>query len=512
MIKHDIHYWRLFFGAGMAFVFAWTCPAEVVPAALFTDHAVLQRDMPLPVWGRANPRDAVRVEFAGQAQETRADASGRWLVRLGPVSDTGPHIMKIIGPDNTVTISDVLAGEVWLCSGQSNMRFPLSKSAGGREAAAAAGNPQLRLFDVPLVPSQQPARDVAGAWKRCEPATAENFSAVAYYFGAQLQKALGCPVGLVHSSWGGTVAKSWMPLEALRADPRFDVMMEREQERLEKLPETKKKYERDRAAWVKRREKNPATAGPAPVFHDAASKAAPAHLYNGMIHPLIPYAMRGVAWYQGESNRTSPAQYGIHLPELIKSWRRVWGQSDPRHGAAYPFLIVQIANYLERKDDPNLRSPWAEIREVQRLTALGVPNTALVVTIDLGEADNIHPANKLDVGKRLALAAERLAYGHDVAASSPSVRDVKWTASEVTVSFANAEGGLVSHGALTGFAVAGSNGKFFNAEAVLSDDTVVVSCKHVRKPDRVRYLWADNPRASLYNKQGLPASPFEIRR
>ena len=508
-----MHHWHwLLLCVSAAFTAPHGMLADAIPAALFTDYAVLQRGMSLPVWGRANPGETVRVEFAGQKRDTHADDSGRWFVRFDPVSPTGPHEMKITGATNEVTLRDVLIGEVWLCSGQSNMRFPLSKAAGGREAAAAAGNSQLRLFDVPLVPSQQPARDVSGAWKRCELETVAGFSAVAYHFGEQLQKTLGCPVGLIHSSWGGTVAKSWMPLEALRSDPRFDVMMEREQQRLEKLPETKRKYERDRAAWAKRREKKTATAGPAPVFHDAASKAAPAHLYNGMIHPLIPYAMRGVAWYQGESNRTSPAQYGIHLPEVIKSWRRAWGQSDSSHGIAYPFLIVQIANYLERKEDPNIRSAWAEIREVQRRTVMETPNTALIVTIDLGEEKNIHPANKLDVGKRLALAAERLAYRRDVVASGPAARDAKWAKNSVVISFDNAKDGLVSRGALTGFALAGKDGDYVNADAVITGDTVTVSSKRVCNPAIVRYLWADNPRATLYNKQNLPASPFELRK
>lgn len=484
--------------------------AAVKPNALFSDHAVLQRGRPLPVWGRADPGEPIVVQLAGQEVATRADDAGRWRVTLAAITAPGPHTMIIRGSGPAVKIDDILVGEVWVCSGQSNMERAMRLTQDAEKEIAAAHFPQIRLLTVPKRPATTPRDDLEAKWELCSPATVAGFSAVAYYYGRELTRELGCPVGLIHSSWGGTVAKVWTPESAMKADPQLHLILEREQERIRDLPKARIQYAKNRAAWEQRRAADPKKAGPSPLEPTEASKGGAAHLYNGMIHPLIPYAMRGVAWYQGESNRNSPQQYRVLLPALIQSWRAAWGQDDARFGCDFPFLLVQIANYLAPNDDPNAASPWAEIREVQRLTSREVRHAPLAVTIDIGDEKDIHPLNKRDVGKRLACSALKLVYDRDLVASGPGFQAMRIDGAKAVLSFTDVGGGLVAKsGELIGFTIAGEDRRYFKAQASIVGDTVIVGSPHVTRPMAVRYLWADNPPASLFNREGLPAGPFQ---
>jgi len=411
------------------------------------------------------------VTVAGQKKVATADATGKWKVVLDPLK-VGP-VDFAVAADRTIALKNVLAGEVWLCSGQSNMGWSVRLSANGAEETAAARHPQIRLFTVPRRESESPETEVEGAWQECSPATIPTFSAVAYYFGRELQKSLNVPIGLVHSSVGATRAQAWTPRAVLEGSPEFkDVFVQHEREK----------------------------ANPKPVV----KPVAPSHLYNGMIAPLVPFAIRGTIWYQGEGNVGSPKMHQSLFPALIRSWRKEWGSE-------FPFLYVQLANHLARKDAP-VESYWAMLRESQRLT-LSVPKTAMAVAIDIGDAQDIHPKNKQEVGRRLALAAESVAYGKEAVYSGPMIASMKREGEKIRLTFTHVGGGLVAKGdGLKGFAVAGEDRKFVWAQAKIEGNTVVVWADGVAKPAMVQYGWADNPECTLANKEGLPASPFQIDR
>lgn len=451
--------------------------------ALFSDGAVLQAGMMVPVWGTAEPGEEVVVEFEGQKKAAAADGEGRWRVRLDLLSPGGPYELKVSAGGRSRVVRNVLVGEVWVASGQSNMEWPVRGSARAQEEIAAAQYPKIRLFTVPRRPSAAPQRDVEGAWKECSPETVAGFSAVAYFFGRELHQALRVPVGLIHSSWGGTPAEVWTRREVFDEVPGLKECVEEDARR--------------RAAHEKAVEKARAEGKPAPHAPLALSS-----LYNGMIAPLIPYGIRGAIWYQGESNASRAALYRTLFPAMIRNWRKDWGQGD------FPFLFVQLANFMARKPEPS-ESAWAELREAQLRTLSEVPRTAMAVTIDIGEEKDIHPRNKQDVGRRLALAALGTVYDRDVVYSGPIYDEMKIEGDRIRISFKHVGGGLEARGGkLAGFAVAGADRKFVWAEAEIDGPTVVVRHPSVPAPVAVRYAWADNPEATLYNKEGLPASPF----
>ena len=439
---------------------------------LFKDGMVLQREQPVPVWGTAEPRRSVTVSVAGQKKTATADAAGKWKVVLDPLKAGGP-LEVAVAADRTITLRNVLVGEVWLCSGQSNMGWSVRLSANAAEEIAAARHPQIRLFTVPRRESESPETDVDGTWQECSPATIPTFSAVAYYFGRSLQKSLNVPIGLVHSSVGATRAQAWTPRPVLEGASDFkDVFVQHDREKANPNPTVK------------------------PV--------APSTLWNGMIAPLVPFAIRGTIWYQGEGNVGSPKMHQSLFPALIRSWRKEWG-------GEFPFLYVQLANHLARKDAP-VESYWAMLRESQRLT-LSVPKTAMATAIDIGDAQDIHPKNKQEVGRRLALAAESVAYGKEVVYSGPMIASMKREGEKIRLTFTHVGGGLVARGdTLKGFAVAGEDRKFVWAQAKIEGNTVVVWAEGVAKPAMVQYAWADNPECALFNKEGLPAPPFQIDR
>lgn len=477
---------------------------EVKPNTLFTDGMVLQRSVSVPVWGTANPGEQVTVKFLDQTVATTAN-DGRWLVRLKPLNAGGPFTMTIAG-ENTVTLRNVLVGEVWLCSGQSNMGFPLSRAANAKDAIAAATDPQLRLYTVPRAATDEPKADAPGSWTMSTPLTASNFSAVAYFFGCHLREALGVPVGLIESAVGGTPAEAWTARATLATDPELEQILERHKASVEAYVRPVKAAAEQPEAAEKRKEAvkkakgegKKAPKAPAAPQDPAKSMKRPCGLYNGMIAPLQPFAIAGAIWYQGEANSSRASEYQKLFPAMIKNWRQAWGQGD------FPFLFVQIAPH-ERM------SP--EIREAQLLTWQKVPRTAMAVTADVGEETDIHPKQKEPVGARLALAARAIAYGEQIEYSGPVYDSMKIEESRAILSFTHLGGGLVAKGGeLKGFTAAGADGQFVSAVATIKGNSVVVSSPAVPKPVAVRYGWARTPEVNLFNKAGLPASPFRTDR
>jgi len=502
-----------------ALVFSSVAAAEVKLPAVFGDQMVLQRDMPIPVWGWADPGESVTVRFAGQSQTVAADDAGKWSVKLDPLAAGGPHELTVQGA-NVVRCADVLVGEVWLCSGQSNMQMTVGASKDREAEVAAADYPAIRMFTVQRKTAQEPQADCKGAWQACSPKTAGGFSAAAYFFGRELHKQLGVPVGLVHASWGGTPIEAWISIQTQETTPELAGPVQQFHKAVAAYdPEAvAKEYEKATADWEKAKAEAKDDAQRAALNRRRPSRRpdprfsqySPGRLYNGMIAPLAPFALRGAIWYQGESNAKSIPMaklYGLQLRALIAEWRALWGQGD------FPFISVQLPNYLARHQAPvepeNGFPGWPMIRE-QFLQSLSVPNAGMVVAIDLGEADDIHPKNKQEVGRRLALWALHKTYGKDNTAGGPLYKAMRVENGAIVVSFDHLDGGLVARDGekLKGFAIAGPDKKFVWADARIEGDAVVVSSPEVKSPAAVRYAWAINPECNLMNKAGLPASPF----
>jgi sialate O-acetylesterase len=473
--------------------------AEVKPNSLFSDGVVLQQGIAVPIWGTAKDGEKVTVKIQDQTVSTTAK-NGRWMLKLKPLKAGGPFTLIISG-DNELTIKDVLVGEVWLCSGQSNMAFALSRAANAKEAIAAATDPQLHLYTVPHAATDEPLKDAPGSWKECSPQTASNFSAVAYFFGSDLRKELNVPIGLIHSSVGGTPAEAWTSLAALEADADLKKILDRHAEAVKNYDPTKA-AEQHKQAVAKYKQaavkaKADGTEPPrAPTAPNDPSRSMqrPTGLYNAMIAPLEPFAIAGAIWYQGESNSGRAAEYQKLFPAMIKNWRSAFDVGD------FPFLFVQIAPHQNM-------SP--EIREAQMLTAQRVPRTAMAVITDIGEEKDIHPTKKEPVGARLAVAARAIAYKEKIEYSGPVYDSIKVKGTEAVLSFKHLGGGLVAKdGDLKGFTIAGADGSFVPATAKIDGDKVVVRSPSVSKPAAVRYGWANTPDANLWNKADLPASPF----
>ena len=481
--------------------------ADVKLPALISDHMVLQQELPASVWGWAEPGEKVTIRFAGRTAETAADAGGKWRVKLNGLKAGAAGDMTITGK-NELTVKDVLAGEVWVCSGQSNMEWPVSASANAQEEIAAANFPMIRMFTVQRTPHLEPQEDCQGKWEICTPETVPRFSAVAYYFGRKLHQTLNAPVGLIHSSWGGTPAEHWTPADVLTAAEDFRPIVEAWERTKAAFPKAKEKYEADLAAWTEanRQAKEEGTKPPRKPSPPRGADAfgAPGCLYNGMISPLLPCTIQGAIWYQGESNASRAKQYRKLFPTMILSWRQRWGLE-------FPFLFVQLANFNARGAAPSgepEESQWAELREAQ-LATLELPRTAMAVAIDIGEGGDIHPKNKQEVGRRLALAAEAQVYYRDTEFSGPLFTGSQPEEGKIRLSFRHAEGLRAKDGGkLKGFAITGKDRKWVWGEAEIQGDHVIVSSPQVANPIAVRYAWADNPEGNLVNAAGLPASPF----
>ncbi|MGA2172103.1 MAG: sialate O-acetylesterase [Sedimentisphaerales bacterium] len=492
-------------------VLSGVASADIRLPSVIGDNMVLQQGMQVPIWGWADPCERIVIKFgiSSRAWSGEADANGKWMVKIEPGKTGGPYEMTIEGK-NMITLKNILVGEVWVCSGQSNMEFMLNQAINGRQEANEANFPQIRLFTVGKKVSYEPMKNCSGRWQECKPPSASGFSAVGYFFGRELYKQLNVPIGLIHTSWGGTPAESWMSSEYLEADANFKPILRRFEETVANYPELLKKYqeakkERDETIAKLKAEGKPVP--PMQEIYEPVGKGhqySPTGLYNGMILPIVPYGIRGAIWYQGESNAGRAYQYRTLFPAMIKNWRQTWGEGD------FPFLFVQLANYKAVNPEPT-ESDWAELQEAQLMT-LSTPNTGMAVTIDIGDANNvnnIHPPNKQDVGKRLALWALAKTYGKDIVYSGPIYKSMTVEGNKVVLSFNNVGGGLVAKGdLLKGFAIAGADKKFVWADAKIEGDTIVVSSDKIGEPAAVRYAWANNPVCNLYNKEGLPATPF----
>ena len=468
--------------------------AEVRLPALFSDNLVLQQGVSVPVWGWADDGEKITVKFRAQSATATAH-NGKWSVRLSSLKAGGPDVLTISAKGRTLQFTNVLVGEVWICSGQSNMELPMSQSWEPEAAIASATNTLIRLFNVPNLKSDAPTVRLDAAWKACSPDAIKSFSAVGYFFGRDLQNARKVPVGLIQSDWGGSPAEVWMSRESLEINPRYQA------EILDRYSIDLKNYQAALAAYEKEKaeaksngqefKKNP----PWPTWR-------PTELYNGMIAPLIPYAIKGAIWYQGESNASRAEQYRTLFPDMIRNWRRDWGQGD------FPFLEVQLAPFMKIQEQPQ-ESSWAELREAQWLATQVLPNVGMAVITDVGDPADIHPKKKLPVGARLALAARAIAYGERIEYSGPVYSGAVFKDGKVVLQFDHVGQGLEARdGELKGFAICGDDKKFVWAKAEIVGKTVVVSSPEVSRPVAVRYGWADCPVVNLWNKDGLPASPF----
>jgi sialate O-acetylesterase len=475
--------------------------AQISLPSLFSDGMVLQRDLPIHVWGKAAPAENVSVTFRSETKVTAADELGRWEIYLSPAVAGGPYELTVRG-SNLISVKNVLVGDVWVASGQSNMEFPMRLLADAQAQIAAAKSPQIRFLRVKRTSSEYPLENAAldQAWSEVRPDNVAEFSAVAYYFAREIQAKENVPIGILQSTWGGTVAESWTSLTALSADaalmPIFASRARIMGHQAENLL-IDKKYRADV-------EQSRAQGTPPPLepdWHPDPPMWEPSALFNAMIAPLTPFPIRGVIWYQGESNSKldRAPHYERLFQTLIRDWRNRWKQGD------FPFLYVQISSFTSTPQED-----WPTIREAQRHSLI-LRNTAMAVTIDIGNPDDVHPRNKRDVGHRLALAARSVTYNEDIEFSGPLFRQAAPDGSSIRVWFDHAAGLRASGPVLTGFEIAGGDGKFLPAEARIDGFTVVVTSPLITVPTAVRYGWANNPACNLFNSAGLPASPFHSR-
>jgi sialate O-acetylesterase len=611
--------------------------------AIFSDNMVLQREMNVPVWGKAKPGTTVTIEIAGMKVQTIAGIDGKWLLHLPSMPAGGPYEMKVLG-EESISYKNVMFGDVWIASGQSNMNFALSGAKNAKQEIAEANYPNIRLFTVPNTLANNPKTEVPGKnWSVCDPSTVKDFSAVAYFFGRKLFLDKNVPIGLIHTSWGGTPAESWVSQEMVSILPEYKKMLEDfKSKKLEEsfyVQNIKNDDEKWRIAntsfvglakkvqqpqfndqgwksmfvpksidesvigpyegiiWFRKTIELPASFkgkdliiklggidhmdytyfngveighsawttdwirtykvpkelvkkgknvivvrdadlwskgglnGPADSMYintttektaSAVSLAGdwkynnelepvvpktigvnniPSLIYNAMIAPLIPYGIKGAIWYQGEANAWKAYQYRILLPMMITDWRTRWGEGN------FPFFIVQLTNFMKPQIAPE-ESDWAELREAQSMTT-NYPNVGMACILDLGDAVNIHPTNKQDVGYRLGLSAEKIAYGDNLVYTGPTYQSMKIEGQQIRLKFTNTGSGIITRGdKVKGFTIAGSDKKFYWADAKIEGDEIIVSSDKVKEPFAVRYAWANNPIFNVYNKEGLPALPF----
>ncbi len=486
---------------------AGSARGDVKLPAVFGDHMVLQRELRDRVWGWASPGEAVTVAINGQTASTKAGDDGAWAVTLDPMKAGGPYEMTVSGK-NTVKFKDVLVGEVWLCSGQSNMEFSVGSSNDGDLVALAAKNPRIRLITVPLVGTQEPKNDFKGHWSRCTPESVRDFSAVGYFFGLRLHQVLGVPIGLIDDSWGGSACEAWVNRDRMAKSGKFDELLKLWESIEKNYPAAKEKFAADVAAWKEAEKKAKAEGKTPPRFPNnpdglMAGNARPGNIYNGVLKPTIGYGMRGAIWYQGESNAGRAYQYRELFPFMIQNWRDEWGIGD------FSFYWVQLADFLGEKPEPG-ESAWAELREAQTMTRK-LPKSGEAVIIDIGEGYDIHPRNKRDVGNRLARLALHRDYGVHLQDGSPTYKSMTKAGNKITLSFSDVGRGLrpFDVNEPLGFAIAGSDRKFVWAKGkVVGNDKVEVWADGVADPVAVRYAWADNPVCNMYNQEGLPMTPF----
>ncbi len=496
---------------GFAFMaVAMVAQAEVKMSNVFGSNMVLQRDKNVPVWGLASPNEKVTVKFNGQSKETAADSSGKWQIALDPMQAGGPFKMEVNG-SNVLTLDNILVGEVWICSGQSNMQMSVKSSNDSEKEIAAATYPEIRLFSVPLTKNDFPQSDVKSDWKVCSPETVPGFSAAAYFFGREINKALKVPVGLINTSWGGTRIEPWTPPAGFKSVPELknianqvDLRNPASETHKKLADETVKKFE----SWLDSTKKaivaEQLLAAPPACPADIMpyeNQQQPTVLYNAMIHPLVPMAVRGALWYQGESNRGEGMLYFNKMQALINGWRTVFQNKD------MAFYYVQLAPYNYGSNPTAL----AEIWEAQ-IAALSIPNTGMAVTLDIGDVKNIHPKNKQDVGRRLALLALNKTYGQKgVVCDSPLFDTMKIDGNKIVINFKNAVELKTRDGkAPDWFEICDESGAFRKADAVIQKNIVILSAAGIEKPIVARFAWDHLAEPNLVNEAGLPASAFRF--
>ncbi len=477
--------------------------ADVQLPSIFSENMVIQQGVSVPVWGWADKNEQVTVIFQGQRVTTRAK-DGKWMVKLKNLTATTQPQVLIVDGKNRIKYTNVLVGEVWVASGQSNMEWPLNRSFEATNDIQNSYNPMIRLYTVPKTKSSKPLDDVKSEWVECNPQTVGSFSAVAYYFGRDLQKARGVPVGVIHTSWGGSPAEVWMSQDVLESNPEYKRdILEPSKNAVEKYNEALDNYRKTAQELKNQGKRISAQAPRAPWI--------PCELYNGMIAPIVPFAVKGAIWYQGESNAGRAYQYRALFQDMIKNWRQKWGQKE------FCFLAVQLAPFIpgnRQKPEQPGESDWAELREAQMLAAKQLPNVGVAVITDYGEEHDIHPKKKEPVGQRLALLARGIDYKeHGLVYSGPIYKKMKIDGDKVILHFDHIGSGLVAKdgGALKGFAICGEDKKWVWANAEIAgknSELVVVAHPEIKKPIAVRYGWADYPEVNLFNKEGLPASPF----
>ena len=502
--------------------------ADVTLPPLISDNMLLQSSK-ATVWGKADPGEAVTVKLGATVLKTTAGQDGNWRVMLEGLKPGIAGDMTVSGKNN-LTVKNVAVGDVWVCSGQSNMEMTVVRSGNSEQEIAAANFPQIRMFTVPRTASETPLEEVVGKWEVCEPANVPHWSAVGYFFGRKLHQDLAIPVGLLHTSWGGTSAQAWTPTEVLQGDPDFKTAYyDTRQAQLAHYPAAKEKYDNETlpawqaAADAAKAEGKPAPRKPNPPMGPGMGGSASA-LYNGMLFGAAKYPIKGAIWYQGESNAGDAERYHRLLPAMITSWRKAWNQPD------FPFYVVQLANFMAQRTEP-ADSNWANIREAQRITAMNLPNSGLAVAVDIGEEKDIHPKNKQEVGRRLALVAEAKTYGKQIVFSGPEFDKVQFDGANARITFKPGTAtGLATKdgGPVKGFAIAGADKKFVWAEAKIvpgdirikgaksskakaqepAATVIKLSAEGVTQPVAVRYAWANNPEVNLVNEAGLPAVPF----
>lgn len=487
--------------------------AEVLPSTLFNEHMVLQREVEIPVWGTSWPKEGITVSINNQVVSTKADESGNWMVRLPKQKAGGPYVLEIAG-DNIIEIKDVYIGDVWLCSGQSNMDMTVAKEdrywcgvTNEAEEVANANYSMIRNFDVDFTPSNELKVNPVGKWEICTPQTVGHWSAVAYFFAREIYQKQHIPIGLLTSAYGASTAETWISKEALESHPNLKPLLNTYAAKWEKFTadsvttmteyrEKQKEFQDDKAAAgdvTAKKTRAPRNPDPQLDQHN------PYVCYNGMIVPLIPFAIKGALWYQGESNGPSANQYREIMETLVADWRTRWGLED------FPFFYVQLANYGKEMTKPVQDDKMMIIREAQ-VQNLSIPNTGMAVAIENAgdQPTNIHPKNKQEIGRRLGLIARAKVYGEKVEYSGPMYKNYKVKGNSVQLFFDHVGKGLVAKdGKLTGFAICGEDKKWVWADAKIKGKTVIVSSTEISKPVAVRYCWGTNPPASLSNKNGL---------
>lgn len=469
--------------------------AEVRLPNIFGDHMVLQQKQQNKIWGKASPKEQVTISIGEVSAKAVANENGDWSAMIAPLPVGGPYELKIKGKDSSVNISDVLVGEVWICSGQSNMEWRVANSNDADLQQAGANFPEIRMINYPNTGSQEPVWTHEGSdWMVCSPENVPGFSAVGYFFGRQLHQTLDVPIGLVNDAWGGSAADAWINRDLLEADESYKPTLDHWKGMEQQFAALSTK------ADLTKQEENQLKGLRRQMF----GNHRPSNIYNGVLLSHLGYGIQGAIWYQGESNARRAYQYRNVFPKMIQNWRDEWGEGD------FPFYWVQLADFRAEQDEP-AESDWAELREAQTMTMSKLPNTGEAVIIDIGEGKDIHPRNKVIVGQRLARWALAKQYGVDIAYHSPTYKSMKKTGNKIALTFEHVNGGWRPFDVKepVGFAIAGADKKFVWADAkILKDGTIEVSSDKVSDPVAVRYAWADNPVCNMFDMKSLPLTPF----